>query len=351
MFDLSKSLVELLSDLIMVQSETGDEKALCDLLFQTLEGYEGNLTRVKNSLVFSMDFNHEKSIALVGHIDTVPIAESSTTPFIKDGELWGRGACDMKSGLAVMLKVLHDISIGLVEPKNNISLIFYENEEGALPNGINFLLDSGALKDIDFAFILEPTECRYSVGCLGSLCIEKGVTGISAHSANPKKGKNALDESLEIYQSVSKMNNNINGTKEIDGLEYYETVNITTFQTTNRAFNVIPARVEFIVNYRFSPNKNLSEATKELLLHIGEEDFNVLDNADSCYIGNSGDDFLLPHVEREIMQAWTDIAQLNNNGIPAINFGAGSILYAHKPDERISIEELNSFYYLMLKHL
>lgn len=351
MFDLSKTLVEILADLISVKSETGSEKELCDKLFLTLEKYDGELIRVKNSLLFSTKFTCDKRVALVGHIDTVPIAKSSTDPVQKDGFLWGRGACDMKSGLAVMLKIIHEISTGIIAPKNNISFIFYENEEGALPNGINFLLDEKALKDIDFAYILEPTEGKYSVGCLGALSLKKSIYGISAHSANPKKGKNAIDEALLIYNSISEMNSKINRTQNIEDLEYYETVNITTFETTNKAFNVIPAQVDMSINYRFSPNKNLAEAKDELLKYLGEDNIEILDSADSCFIGNSGDEFLLPGVEREIMQAWTDIAQLNNNGIPAINFGAGSILHAHKPDERISIDDLNSFYKLMIKHL
>lgn len=351
MLDISKSLEEILSDLIKVESETGNEKELCDKIYNTLKNYNGKLFRVKNSILFNMDFDCEKRVALVGHIDTVPVSQSSTNPTVKDGFLWGRGACDMKSGLAVMLKCIYDITQGNIKPNKNLAFIFYENEEGSLPNGINFLLDSKVLNDIDFAFVLEPTECRYSVGCLGSLTLEKSIQGISAHSANPKKGKNAIDEALNIYNSISDMNSSISGPREIDGLGYYETVNITTFKTSNKTFNVIPGRVDMIANYRFSPEKGLLEAKSELLEVLGEKDIKIIDESDSCYIGNNGDEFLLPSVEREIMQAWTDIAQLNNNGIPAINYGAGSILHAHKPDERISIKELNSFYKSMIMHI
>ena len=86
------------------------------------------------------------------------------------------------------------------------------------------------------------------------------------------------------------------------------------------------------------------------LLRYGEDDITVLDKADSCYIGNKGDKFLHDTIEREIMQAWTDIAQLNKAGIPAINFGAGSITKAHKPDERINIQELLDFYKVMVRN-
>lgn len=351
MFDLSLPLVDILKDLIRVKSETGSEKELCDRIFATLEQYEGRLVRVRDSLVFHGDYQREKRIALVGHIDTVPVDDSSIEPQIKEGELWGRGACDMKAGLAAMLKTIHDVSQGLIQPKHNLSYIFYENEEGILPNGINFLLESGKVGPIDFAFVLEPTEGRYSVGCLGALSVKKRVHGISAHSANPKRGKNALIESMEIFRSLLSMNDKISPPQKIDGLEFYETVNITTLETVNKAFNVIPSQVQMVANYRFSPQKSLAEAKEALWNYLGEKDSEILDSSDSCYIGDRGEEFLLDGVEREIMQAWTDIAQLNNRGIPAVNFGAGSILYAHKPDERISVAELNQFYSLLIRHL
>lgn len=351
MLDLSKNLVDLLKDLIAIESETGNEKELCDILYKTLEPVNGELVRVQDSIVLHLNFGKEKRVALVGHIDTVPVASSSIIPQIKDGELWGRGACDMKSGLACMLKILYDISKGNLTPIYNLSFIFYQNEEGSLPNGINFLLDMGALKEIDFSYILEPTEGRYSVGCLGSLTVKKEIYGVSAHSANARKGRSALIESMEICKKIEDLNASISQDANINNLTYYETINITTLNTTNTTFNVIPGKLDMVINYRFGPNRNLKEAMDILFNTIGKENTTIIDDADSCYIGNSGDTFLKPEVEREIMQAWTDIAQLNAAGIPSINFCAGSIKYAHKSDERINITELEEYYQLLKSHL
>lgn len=348
--NLDRTVIDILSDLIKVESETDNEKELCDLISNTLSSYSGELIRHGNSLIYNLNLGKERRVALVGHIDTVPVDKSSTEPVIKNGELWGRGACDMKSGLACMLKMIHDISSGQV-PKYNISFVFYEGEEGPIPNGINKLIDNGLLNNIDFAYILEPTEGKYSVGCLGSLAVKKEVYGVSAHSANPKTGKNALDETMEVYNRIREMNNYISDAADIDGLQFYETVNVTTMETSNKAFNVIPSKTEMIVNYRFSPERTSKEAMELLLKYYGKEGITLLDEADSCYIGNDHDGFLLDGIDREIMQAWTDIAQLNKAGIPAVNFGAGSIKHAHKPDERICIAELESFYSLLIRHI
>jgi len=348
--DLKRDLVDILTDLIRVESVTDNEKELCDILFQTLSAYGGRLVREKNSLILHTDWGKEKRIALIGHIDTVPVGGSTTEAYIKEESLWGRGACDMKSGLASMLKALDDIQNGKISPEHNVSFVFYEREEGAIPNGINSLLDAGHLNEIDFAYILEPTEGNYSVGCLGSLAIKKEIIGVSAHSANPKTGVNALDEALAVYEKVRELNESLSSIRSIDGLEYYETVNVTSLNTFN-AFNVLPPKAELTVNFRFSPHRSIDEARALLYSCIGGENTSKIDEVSSSYIGSSNKEFLQKGINSEIMQAWTDIAQLNEAGIPAINFGPGSIKYAHKPDERINISDFKEFYKKLIKHI
>ena len=350
MIDLKQDLVSILCDLIRVESVTDNEKKLCDILYETLGQFKGRLVRDNNSLVLHTDLGKEKRVALIGHIDTVPIGNSTTEAYIKDDSVWGRGACDMKSGLASMLKVLYDIETGEITPQHNLSYIFYENEEGPIPNGINALLEKQHLKEIDFAFVLEPSEGNYSVGCLGSLAVRKEITGVSAHSANPKTGVNALDEAFRVYDKVKLMDSRIGSVQSIEGLDFYETVNVTTLNTFN-AFNVLPPRAELIINYRFSPHRSNREARELLYSYIGEEGVSIVDEVGSSYVGNENKSFLLQGIDSEIMQAWTDIAQLNAAGIPAINFGPGSIKHAHKPDERISISDFKDFYTNLIKHL
>lgn len=350
MIDLKGNLVQILCDLIAVESVTDNEKELCDVLEKTLREYSGELIREDNSLVLHLDSGKDRRIALCGHIDTVPIGSSSTEASVKDGFVRGRGACDMKSGLASMLKILHEIESGVIQPEHNISFIFYEGEEGPIPNGINTLLEREHLNDIDFAFILEPTEGNYSVGCLGSLAIKKEIFGVSAHSANPKTGLNALDEALSVYEKIKQMNSRIDELQSIDGLEYYETVNVTSLNTFN-AFNVLPPKAELIVNFRFGPHRTIEEARELLFSVMGSENTSKIDEVSSSYMGSDNREFLLPGIRSEIMQAWTDIAQLNEAGIPAINFGPGSIKYAHKPDERINISDFEDYFKKLKKHI
>jgi succinyl-diaminopimelate desuccinylase len=354
MINLKQPIEKISADLISIHSVIGSEKNLADEIEETLKNNLGNFsfTRINNSIICRIDAKKEKTIALVGHIDTVPLTrENQTTPEFKDGNLIGLGACDMKSGIASILKIFDEVNSGELELNHNLVVIFYEAEEGPLPNGINKLLDAKLLENIDFAYILEPTESKYSIGCLGALTVKKEIAGVSAHSANPKLGKNAIGEALKIYESVVEANKKLSITSQIDGLEYYETINITQMTTENAA-NVIPPKTFITINYRFSPQKSVEQAEKFVYDTIGGDDgVYFVDRSPSCFAGNAVNEFLLNGTEKEIMQAWTDIAQLNLAGIPAVNFGAGSIKVAHKPEEFININELQSFYQNLKKHL
>jgi len=352
MINLKQAVENISADLIAIPSVIRNEKEICDRIEETLLQGKCELARHGNSLVVRLEFGFEKTIALVGHIDTVPLTrENQTVPEFKDGELWGLGACDMKSGVASILKIYQQIQDKEIIPTKNIVMVFYEAEEGPLPNGINILLEANALDTIDFAYILEPTEGRYSIGCLGALTVKKAVQGISAHSANPRMGKNAVGEAMKIYSAVVEADAEISVPREILGLEFYETMNMTQIATGN-AGNVIPPHCDITVNYRFAPGKTIDEAEQFVYDTIGgNEDVYFVDRSPSCIVESGLDDFLLPDVEREIMQAWTDIAQLNGAGIPAVNYGAGSIKCAHKPDEHISISELHDFYNKLVLHL
>lgn len=352
MIDLQKPVEEISAELISIHSVIRNEKEICDRIEETLKAANADVKRYNNSLVCRLDFGKAKTVALVGHIDTVPLTrDNQTEPEFKDGWLWGLGAADMKSGVASMLKIFQDVQDGKTVPDNNLALVFYESEEGPLPNGMNILLDADALAGIDFAFILEPTECRYSVGCLGALTVKKEVKGISAHSANPRTGKNAITEATEIYKAVCEADAKISKDNEILGLPFYETINVTQM-TTENASNVIPQSCFMTINYRFAPGKSVEEAEQFVYDTIGGTDgVYFVDRSPSCVVESGLEEFLHDDVEQEIMQAWTDIAQLNNAGIPAVNYGAGSIKVAHKPDERIEIAELQAFYEKLSQHI
>jgi succinyl-diaminopimelate desuccinylase len=137
MLDISRTLVDLTADLVAINSVIGNEKEIADALFGVFAEYEIATQRVKNSLVSRLDFGKEKTIALIGHLDTVPKSrEEQTQAKIENGNLIGLGTCDMKCGIACALKILYEIKKEIIFPSQNIVFVFYDGEEGPLPNGI-----------------------------------------------------------------------------------------------------------------------------------------------------------------------------------------------------------------------
>lgn len=347
MIDSTKDILTILKSLIEIYSESGHEEKICDGILKDLEKKGLKITKKANNIVCDFDYGMSQTVALVGHIDTVsPSKENQTKAELKGKELFGLGACDMKAGLACMLKLADDLKNKKIKPTKNIRLVFYEGEEVALPNGLTKLINERDLEGTDFAFVLEPTNGEYSLGCLGSMTVHVNVKGKAAHSSLAWLGDNSVYNSQKIISAIKDY-----GNKEelVSGQKIIETMNITQIATNNK-HNVIPQECILTINYRFSPTKSSLEAEK-VLGDLIKQEFKVIDNSPSCIVGKNAENFLKPEIKRHILQAWTDIAQLNLAGIPAVNYGPGDISVAHTPEERISIEELNNFYNSLIKHL
>lgn len=369
MIDLEQDLSSILSELIKIPSPTKNEAKLLSVIKESIIGtkfkieYDANYNLL---LCLNPEALSPNILLLAGHLDTVPASQpKQLIPEIKHGAsgpvMHGRGSVDMKAGLAVMLKLASDFDKGLLKLKYKTKLLFYSGEEGPLPNGLNQILDSGKLSDVSGCMILEPTSSKFAVGCMGAMTVEITVGGKASHSAWPNKGSNAIYNAMTIIENVSKF-----GIKkeELDGLKYFETMNITKIRTDN-PHNVIPDKVILTLNYRFSPDKTVEEAKKSLFKYLNIDCLNtdqnntnsanitnIVDISPSSYIGNLANKFFDTEIfgsvnkktEKVIFQAWSDIAQLNKKGIPAINYGPGDITYAHMNDEQINLNELRSYY-------
>ena len=130
-------------------------------------------------------------LTLYGHLDTVP-AQGNAIPEARDGRVFGVGASDMKSGLAVMLALLEDAQVAAGPYR--VAGVFYDKEEGpAHENGLEEVLDTvGWLGQAGLAVVLEPTDLELQLGCQGALNARVTFFGEAAHSARPWLGVNAI---------------------------------------------------------------------------------------------------------------------------------------------------------------
>jgi succinyl-diaminopimelate desuccinylase len=341
--------LEILKELIKIPSVYGNEGEIADFCQKfLLENSPLAVLRESNSIVAHTPFKGErKTLALVGHLDTVP-GENEYSGMVVDGKLYGLGTSDMKAGDAVILKIASELKS--FTPRFNLVFVLYEKEEGPYEyNGLKLLFSrfGELLKKVDFAFVLEPTDNKVQVGCLGVIHAWFTFKGKRAHSARPWEGENALHKAWKLLKHLSHLK-----PKEyrVGELAYYEVLN-GTMVNLKGARNVIPEEFKVNLNYRFSPTKSLSEAKEELLKlkeEVGADEVEFTDlspPARPCLDNPILTEFREKFgVTVEPKQAWTDVAQLSANGIDAVNYGPGQPHQAHQKNEWVELSKVEECY-------
>ena len=190
--DLSQDGAALTAALADIPSVSGDEERLANVIDAALRRLPHlDLYRDGNALVARTTLDRPERVVLAGHIDTVPIA--GNLPARLDGDmLYGCGTCDMKSGVAVQLRLAAELR----EPRRDVTYVFYDGEEvEAERNGLLRLSrNSPDLLDGDLAVLLEPTSAIIEGGCQGTMRAEVRATGERAHSARSWNGTNAIHQ-------------------------------------------------------------------------------------------------------------------------------------------------------------
>ncbi len=343
MLDLSTSLEEILCALIAIPSVTGNELAIAKAIQQSLAQYGLTPSSThNNNLIYTITTNNKTHLACVAHLDTVPPdAPEQLTPSITDNRIYGRGAVDMKASIAVMLKILWEIATEKTQLQYTTSFIFYTAEEGPLPNGLTELIAENILPKIDLAYVLEPTQQTFQVGCLGMLTVSLNIKGKSAHSAQPWLGENAITKAQPIISAVASFD-----PAEVsrDGISFRESMTVVGIRTSN-AHNVVPDNCELTISYRFGPQYSVEQAITRLKEVVQTENITIHDASPSCMLeaDSKANELLDPTIPRGFFKGWTDIAQLQQAGIPAVNFGPGDISVAHTAYEYVGIEKITKF--------
>ena len=345
--DLHAPVGDLALILVETASVSGSEGPLADAVEVALRALPHlEVTRDGDAVVARTSLGRSRRVAVVGHLDTVPLVDG-LRPRIEGDTLWGRGAVDMKGGVAVLLS----LAAALKEPSADVTWILYDHEEVADSlNGLGRLFDHRPeLVTVDFAVLCEPTAGRIEGGCNGTLRVEAHVAGVAAHSARAWKGVNAIHGAAPILAALAAYTPQ---TITVDGLEYREGLNAVAV-AGGRAANIIPDRCTVTINYRYAPSRSAEEAldhVRGVLEGSGAEglELEVVDHGAACRPG------LDAPVARAFVDAvaatgageprakvaWTDVARFGARGIPAVNFGPGDAELAHADDERASVAEI-----------
>jgi succinyl-diaminopimelate desuccinylase len=186
---------------------------------------------------------------------------------------------------------------------------------------------------------LEPTDNTLQLGCLGNLNARLVFEGRSAHSARPWTGVNAVAVAFDGLRDILALEPR---DVEIEGLLFREVLSVTEIHG-GVATNVIPARVECTLNFRYAPDRTPAEAEARVQELVGRE-VEVFQNSPAAHVARGSP--LVEELRRvgdfdvQPKQAWTNVADFAARGLDAVNFGPGATRYAHAVDEQVEIAEL-----------
>jgi len=277
-------------------------------------------------------------VLLAGHLDTVP-AQGNLPGQLADGWVAGLGATDMKGGLAVMVELARWADT--TELAYDLGLVFFPREElGPSENPLPALFERVPLLDeAALVICLEPTDNTLQLGCLGNLNARVVFEGRAAHSARPWLGVNAVGVAFDGLQTVLQLEPR---DVVIGGLLFREVLSVTQIQG-GIATNVIPARVEATLNFRYAPDRTPGDAEARVRELVGR-DVEILSNSPPAHVaaGSPVVDALRGAGDLELQpkQAWTNVADFAARGLDAVNFGPGATRYAHTADERVEVAAL-----------
>jgi len=356
-----KELNDLLQGLIQIKSVNppGNENQIANfikkfLLKNNIHSELVPLEKSRSSVIAKIEGEEERNITLCGHIDTVRVKEEDWTKpafqgLIENGKMYGRGASDMKGGVAAILYAATLLKRRGIVPKKTVQLALTADEEWEY-RGAKDLTDKGYFDQTDFLIITEPSNLQVSNGEKGELLIKAKFLGKSAHGSNPELGVNTVIPGSKFVLEVSK------GYKKIsnqDPLWGKTSVNIGQFHGGVHV-NVVPNYSEIQFDFRVISEEDKKRAI-ELVKKTGEdiaEKYNVRFEGEVFrYKHPIFTDPRNPYVEKflqatgikevVITKYCTDGATIiPEKKMPFIIFGPGDIAQAHQNDEYIELESL-----------
>ena len=340
--DLTTDAVALTEQLVNIESVSRNEQPIADAVEAALAAYDHlSVSRHGNTVVARTELGRGERVVIAGHLDTVPLNDNLPARYERrpDGDLLhGLGSCDMKGGDAVILRLAATVTA----PGRDVTYLLYDAEEiEAEHNGLRLLsLTDPELMAADFAILMEPSNAGVEAGCQGTLRVDVRTTGERAHSARSWRGVNAIHKAGEVLRRLEEYDAR---RPVIDGLEYHEGLNAVAIRG-GVAGNVLPDECVVEVNYRFAPDRSEAEAEAFVREFFAGFDVTLTDSAPGALPGLD-----LPAAKAFVAAVggevnpkfgWTDVARFSGLGIPAVNYGPGDPVLAHKQEEHVPVEQI-----------
>jgi succinyl-diaminopimelate desuccinylase len=354
-------VLQLATELIRRPSVTPDDGGCLDFLASVLPEFEPQ--RFDFNDVKNLWLTHGKGspvVVMAGHCDVVPSGPVdlwTSPPFeptIRDEQLFGRGAADMKGSLAAMTIALRDFVASNPNHAGTVALLVTSDEEGLGVDGTDYVLEKliEAGQNIDYAIVGEPTSesvlgDTIKVGRRGSLSCHMSIMGTQGHVAYPHLANNPIHDATAFLSELV--------TIEWDqGNTFFQptTLQISNIHSGTGATNVIPGKLDLDFNLRYTPEIRQSEIAFRVS-QLGEKHKLKL-NTDWTHSASpflTENDFLLNALSEAILHVCGSTPKRGTGGgtsdarffaakaIPVAEFGPLNATI-HAIDERVSIAAL-----------
>ena len=306
------------------------------------------------------------TVMLQAHQDTVPIVGMTVDPFageLRDGKIFGRGACDIKGALGMLLSIAERLVHDPPARHPHVVFAFTMNEECGFTGAtaLSRSLSEGTLWDgplPDAIVVSEPTSLDVVVAHKGVIRWRCHTHGAAGHSSNPDAGVNAIYAMSTVVDQMGKLAQGPLSTVAANPLLGCPTLSVGTIQG-GISVNTIPDRCTIEIDRRTLPEEDPQEARQriiETLATLDLGDASVTHDApfmQSAGLSATGNQELATQIaERsrahghagEIVGApyGTDAAAFARIGIPTVVFGPGHIAQAHTKDEWVEVAQLDA---------
>ena len=268
MSDMAAYLERTLCDLIAIRSVTGEEAAISQYIYDTLERGNVPVERDEEGNVTAEVGSGDRLLVVNGHMDTVPPVDGwkhdPFSPRVENGRVTGLGASDMKAGLACMIWLAQH-----VRPKVRTWFAFTNNEEGGAltpRNGVRRLIGRASP---DYAITTEPAydeakrRLSVGIGCQGRAIGRLVVLGRSGHSSDWRRADNAIYRGLDVIERIAGTAARHKSVEIAPGVQSAPSLSVVAARA-GIADNIIPDRLHLTVDRRLAPGEDYGTFEAEL---------------------------------------------------------------------------------------
>ena len=361
-------VVAFLQALVRLNSENppGNEKETALLLADRLGsfGCKVQLQEVepdRPNVIGILEGEGRDKILFNGHTDTVKVgntADWTVDPLdgeIKDGLLYGRGACDMKAGLAAMVFAMKALKESGLPFKRGIIFTGVIDEE-VFFKGTSALIKENLLQDCKLGFVSEPTGLQIVTRHKGGIEYVARTFGKYAHSGRAYHGENAILRMGRVLAALEAYNQTLSTRMDLPILRY-PTVNVGTIRG-GTGVTLVPDRCRIEFDRQVLPGEQIEEAVREVETVLQEtrdrnkieieliktQQFNPWQVSQDAPVVRR----LVRACEKVLGQTpgfsglngYCEVELLAAAGIPSVVFGPGADSAAHAPDEHVAVQEV-----------